>query len=178
MEAWLVWLIVATSAASLADIFISSSLAAGIRERWEVHWLWRVERALFRADLELGMLQGRRDPRSVAKLRDEIEKRASEEAGVPLWYCGSRRKKARPYSAIVRDLDRIASYSNYASCVECLPFLVFLLSGIVGWLWLFGLETSASELFTGVVHVPVPFWLLGGALTLKWVFPVLHRVLK
>lgn len=168
-NAWLAWLLCAVSGASIARLVHADKLMQPLRERWEVHWLARIDKELNLADSQLQIARTSTEPERIGKLREEIRKRAAAEPGADFWLTGARRRRLRPWSAIQERLDRLSTYSAFITCRWCVPLWVFLVA--VPWTWgrVYGFS---ADVFAPVV-IPVDFALVSLVLGMRWVYALI-----
>lgn len=165
-SSWLPWLLCALTAASLTRLITADSLLQWLRTRWETHWLGAIDAVLVEADSHLQVARGSTDPQKVGLLRQEINKRANTEAGVPMWLTGARRRARRPWSTRRERLEQLEIYANFISCPWCLSFWVMALCV----LWTWGRVYGFSGDVFAPVGVPVDYALLALALGLRWLY--------
>lgn len=165
-DAWLVWSLCAVFGASVARLIHADSLLEPLRNRWEAHWLARIDAVLTDADSHLQITRGSRAPAVVAKLRGEINDRAGAERGVRFLVRREQRERARPWSSYRDRLDRYAAWLEFISCPWCLPFWVF--CGAVLWTW--GRVYGFSGAVFAPVHIPVDYALITLVFGLRWIY--------
>lgn len=168
-SALLVWVLCAVSGASIARLIHADTLFAPLRNRWEVHWISRIERELTEADAILQVARGSRSLEAIGKLREEINKRADVEPGVALWTRRGRRRVQRPWSTVRDRLERYADYSEYISCRWCLPPYVFLVAVLWTWGRVYGFSW---DVFTPV-PIPLDYALIALVLGFRWIYAMI-----
>lgn len=185
MYVWFIWLLVFTTGASVAQFLHRDKLTDRLRDRWEVHWDQRIERALLRSDGMLniaGLARGERDPKKLRELREEMLKRSAREPGVPFRTRRAERELRRPWSTRVAELDRLSMYSTFPSCKDCLPYWPYLAFTIVVAGWAFGFSSGGFLAAVDITaKIDVSPWYAGFVvivqlpLTFRWLYALIAR---
>jgi hypothetical protein len=168
-NAWLVWLLCAVFGASVARLIHADTVTAPLRDRWEVHWLGKIDKTLNLADSALQIARGATGPEQIGRLREEIRKRTLIEPGVSFWTFGARRYQSRPWTRVQDKLDRLESYQAFIGCRWCLPVWVF----AVAVLWTWGRVYGFAANVFAPVDIPPDFSLIALVMGLRWVYAMI-----